>query len=95
MNKQKWSLYGYGLIGREVARQISLPHVSDRLGLESEPEFIVRSDGAYGPDGKKLNQKELTTPKVGFVAIPSSGDGSLAKNYISQILDIGGRVVTA
>ncbi|MBP6880676.1 hypothetical protein KBC31_03555 [Candidatus Saccharibacteria bacterium] len=95
MNKQKWSLYGYGLIGREVARQISLPHVSDRLGLESEPEFIVRSDGAYGPDGKKLNQKELTTPKVGFVAIPSSGDGSLAKNYISQILDNGGRVVTA
>lgn len=91
---KNWALYGKGLIGSEILNQLSRPKVSARLGLLQKPEFIVRSGGVYSAEGNKIDFPAVL-PEVGFFALPSSGDGSIAKAYMMPILQAGGTVVTA
>lgn len=93
-----WGLIGQGNIGRELERQIGLPHVANRLGLEPKPAMIVEAKGIMDANGvldSSLQFADAELPDVLFLAIPSGGDGSLAHGYISTILKKGKLAVTA
>jgi len=95
-----WGLIGFGNIGREVARQIGQPSVSKRLGLKTKPEFIITSKGIMKSDGRNSSvYKSLSDipelPEVVFIAIPSSDNGKVGYDYITQILKRGKLAVTA
>lgn len=94
MKKTKWALLGKGLIGSELLAQIAKPKVSERLGLNQTPEYILRSDGFFSASGKKLT-KINNKPDVIFVALPSDKDGKLAFSHISEVLKSGGIAITA
>jgi homoserine dehydrogenase len=95
---KSWGLIGQGNIGRELMRQIGQPQVAARLGLQPNPEIIVEAHGIIRPDGTvdaTTAFADVDLPDVLFLAIPSSGDGRLAYNYISTILAKGKCAVTA
>ncbi len=94
-----WGLIGYGNIGHEVVRQLALPGVAGRLGLQAKPAFIAVSRGIIDADEQPTAYQTLQDlpelPDVVFVAIPSSDDGKIALDYISYLLDQGKLVITA
>lgn len=95
-----WGLIGFGNIGREIVRQIGQPEVAGRLGLKTDPEFIVESAGimkadGHTPSGHKNFTDIAKLPEVIFIAIPSSDDGKVALGYITYILKKGKLVITA
>lgn len=96
---QTWALGGYGLIGKEVVRQLAKPEVADRLGLTSAPAFILRKAGVMGPDGETKNADSITEieelPDNFFMVLPSTDDGQVAYEITSYLLDNGKRVITA
>lgn len=93
-----WGLIGQGNIGRELVRQIGQEHVATRLGLMPKPSMIVEVNGITDADGNldtKTSFADANIPDVMFLAIPSGGDGTLARNYVSTILAKGKMAVTA
>ncbi len=92
---QPWGLYGTGLIGNEILRQLSQPDVAHRLGLLPEPEFIVsRRQGVRTPQGGAFEGDMDEVDNV-FVAIPSDADGEAAMTILRPVLGRDGRAVTA
>ena len=92
---QSWALYGHGLIGTELERQVSQPEVAARLGLLPQPDFIATGSRGYLTASGEAYDGIPPTPQVAFVAIPSDSDGSAALNIIRPVLEARGRVVTA
>ena len=94
-----WGLIGPGSIGNELRRQLGQDYVSERLGLSPLPSFIIRSSGVLDaneqPNGFRSIEDMEELPDVVFVSIPSTDDGSVARDYMSHILDRGKIVVTA
>jgi homoserine dehydrogenase len=95
-----WGLIGFGNIGHEVIRQIKQPGVANRLGLETEPSYIVDSHAILGPDGKTaLSYRHFDDmpefADVTFLAIPSSNDGQIAYDYITPVLKANKLLITA
>src|SRR5665213_66101 len=97
-----WSLTGAGNIGRELLRQVAQPEVSARLGLEPRPTYVVNSTGTWQHDletpSRIANLDDFDNehfPAYHFVALPSSGDGAVAMEHISRILQRGKVAITA
>ncbi len=92
---QPWALYGQGLIGSEVLRQVGQVHVAERLGLLPEPEFVAtRTRGVLNANGSEYDG-DPGVPTTAFVAIPSDNDGQAAMSIIRPVLQKGGAVITA
>lgn len=88
-------MIGFGSIGRHVVNTLENPEVAARNGLKPYPEYVVRSDGHYEPDGvMPLVSDGITEPEVLIVATPSSGDGTAARDMIQHHLRGGRDVVT-
>lgn len=95
-----WGLIGPGNIGSELMYQLGKEHVANRLNISQTPSFIMRSAGIMEPDGQTptghTSIEDIDElPDVTFIAIPSTDDGKDAYSYICEILDRGGKVVTA
>lgn len=98
-----WGLIGPGNIGQEVRRQLAQSEVAGRMGLGTLPSFVLSRAGVIVPNRSgapntiRYNGIEelLSLPDVTFIALPSTDDGDLAREYISYILGQGRAVVTA
>lgn len=98
----QWSLTGTGNIGGEIVRQLGQPQVSERLGLQPKPLYVVNSRGTWNHDletpSKFHNLDEIDDsvyPAVHFIALPSTNDGIVATEHISRVLQRGKVAVTA
>lgn len=95
-----WSVIGHGMVGKELARQVSQPEVAERLGLSQFPEFVMRSSGIVNLEGGKYDGAERLedirpVPNVNFIALPSTDDGLVAYEYMEYLLNRGSTVITA
>lgn len=94
-----WGLIGAGGIGGEVQRQLADPETATRLGMQTLPNFVMRSSGIYDAAGHPFGADSLADiaklPDVVFVATPSTDDGVTTYNYLTHLLSRGTSVVTA
>ena len=93
-----WGLYGHGLIGSELKRQLCDPEVARRMHLSPFPEFVVRRSGVFDANMNLLDVKDpedLEIPDVIFVAINSFDSGEEAMKIMRPALNQGKMVVTA
>jgi len=97
-SEMSWGLYGQGLIGSELKKQVGKEGVAARLHLSPAPEFVVRSSGVYEADGKtplEVDVDDLPTPDVTFLTIPSTDSGQESMAVLERVLGEGRVAITA
>lgn len=100
--RAEWSLTGPGNIGNELLRQVAQPEVAERLGLQPHPLYVVNRAGIWEHDletpfgvGNLDDIDDERFPDFHFVALPSSGNGEVAMEHLSRVLQRGRIAITA
>lgn len=99
IERASWSIVGSGNVGSELIGMLDKPEVSERLGLQQLPDFVLRQDGWHeiGPDGfvTEKDPTKLPDSDVLFITSPSTADHEPMRGLMHQQLDVDKVVVTA